>query len=167
MMKKNINRSETAMLHTPKKILVSWLMLVTLLFSSTVVQAHNMILDCWFENSLLLGKVMYSPGNPVRNCTVKRYNLKTDSLLATTTTSDEGAFSFHLENRTPFTVVALDGHGHRTSWSWTGTGAPEEKAHEHPGHSGRISSGKIAAGFAIIIFLFGIVRFLRKHYHES
>ena len=135
-----------------------------MLLTATDAHAHKITLDCRFEGSHLHGEVFYSHNNPARHCSVKCYSLNSNALLASGTTSDEGTFSFQLEQKVPLKVIADDGQGHRASWIWNGNDDANDRT-ENP--KSNVSMEKIAAGLAVIIFSFGIIRFIRKHHHES
>jgi nickel transport protein len=74
--------------------------------------AHGIHLTASAEGNTIRGRVTYSDGGPVRNCTVTGHDAA-DEVLAKTATDDDGRYSFEARWRCDYHIEAetSDGHG--------------------------------------------------------
>ena len=141
------------------------ILLMLFMFVSNNAIAHGIHLFCRFEGSTLYGEGYFAGGNPAKSSKVTVLDPVTNSVLAETLTSEAGTFTVFLDQSTPVLVVLDAGHGHRATWTGSGTTEKDEPAEHHRAEA-ETPVAAIATGVTVIVLFFGVL-YLWKRRHAA
>lgn len=94
----------------------TFLILLAIFVVTIPAWAHKVNIFCYVEGNELYGESYFSGGKAAQNAKVEVYDDRNDSLMATTSTDEEGKFSLILEKVVPLKVILYAGQGHKTEF---------------------------------------------------
>ncbi|MCI5122457.1 MAG: hypothetical protein D3908_14955, partial [Candidatus Electrothrix sp. AUS4] len=97
--------------------------LFSLLITSPV-NAHKLNIFSWAGDNQIYGEAFFSGGRKAKNITIQIQDAKSDALLLSTQTDEEGKFQFAppkeaIKQKADLRIVANSGDGHRGEWLLT------------------------------------------------